>query len=1050
MATGDRGASVNRAQPRKAKRVAQPKVNLAGISGSGSAKTGASSSAPAQKPVVARPVRGVQGGGRAGAGVTATAKVPTKKPVARRVEQAAKNAVSDAVNNTIGMTIPGGRLKPTQSIVKGAAAQVPELAKAAGTGIKAQQQAKARSGAVSSSRGPMGLAMVGSTGVNNPKALKASLTVVKNAPKDAADIAASTPSSLYYLGKTAVTDPGKTPEMTAEPYKQFFKDPGKFASEKPVSTALMFVPPTKGASLGAGRVARQAGKQTLDGGVRGVKGFAVEQPITRPRGLVGNAVAARKAKSGPTVAPKTKVRKLDPNRGIVKRSVSSVAATPQAVRNTRAVSKSKYSPQTPLTEFEQAKLVDKWEGYKNRTQQEFSQAAAQRVRDENPLPKRREVGRKARKVAKQERIQKVDAATKQAFEDAGKALDREFVQRFGATGRPTGPADAVSAAAKARRTAELERATTREAREAARAVARKARIKRGDKRGVPPKEADTMLKAEYVDSLAVKRLEAAKQAEADAVAAFRADKKGRKAATLTDHQTQGRVFESESVAKHVAKLSESPAKVVKVGDQGWGVVPATMRAQRKQHMVVGTSKATGSVALRKLRKSFTQTVLPYRPAKWLTGQAVEPAVRAAASGVRPGDGARLRYFVDALNKRQPGLGDAFRRDTLTGGQGGLMRELDQIDNPTLAEVAKNSERIHEGSRTHSAMTKLSSAAASKPVKAVKSGHDWYVDQVFRNINSRGLERPWQDAFGGAALRQIPELERKLGKGGRGNRKTLDRLADQMAKDPKALHRASQRIQEQVNYDYGKYADFTPGRREAQMHWAPFMPWAVNAAKWTPTVPFKRPVVGMTVSTAHNASEDWRAKHGLSSYKGSARPAWQRSAIPFKEGTTINVGKYGPWGITADPVNTAGGQLLPFIAPAWASMMYGIDWKGQKIYGKDGEPLPPEKRLAYALAQAGKANLGPLGTIDDLGNYTDRAITGRDKKGTVLENLESQFNILKSLEKSAKQSEANKKKRKAKRKAGSGPTREDIEDILRGPGTVGPSKADVDAILNGGN
>lgn len=97
-------------------------------------------------------------------------------------------------------------------------------------------------------------------------------------------------------------------------------------------------------------------------------------------------------------------------------------------------------------------------------------------------------------------------------------------------------------------------------------------------------------------------------------------------------------------------------------------------------------------------------------------------------------------------------------------------------------------------------------------------------------------------------------------------------------------------------------------------------------------------------------------------------------------------------------------------------MYGVDWKGNKIYGKDGKELPTEKRLAYAIAQAAKANMGPVGTIDDLGNYSDRLITGRDKKGTVLENLESQVNIFKSLEKSAAQAEKRKKNRKARRKA----------------------------------
>ena len=974
-----------------------------------------------------------------------------------------------------------------------------------------------------------------STPAQTVVAQKGARKAIKNAPKDAADIAASTPASLYYLGKTAVTEPEKLPEMGFAPYKEFFKDPGKFASEKPVSTPLMFLPPAKAGSLGVGAGLRAAGKQTTEGGVRTVKGFAVEKPITKPRGAVGNAVATARAKKGPTKAPDTQpkahaIRK--PGEGFVahKARKARKVSPSRAISNTIAVGKSKYSPQTPLTAVEQAGLVDDFMGYSQRTKAHVTDVAAKAAREVMPLPKRgvSKAKRAARKDAKEARGNAVKEATEKALEDVQRKLDKEFVQKFGGTERPelsavkrdelkavrdeseATVASAKSEAKDSRTQLDLEllraqnaprttspklqrnvdrqvrssqtvrkatrrvetarialtrekatvkargrnateaqkqrlkdaytelvtarawqkaarQAETRFARKVSRERVQLARAvdnRRGGRKAQRRSQEDRLFDAMQAEHTAARKVGEAKRAAEAAKREHINFVRARAQSAVKDTGDRvGQLFDHATDADHVAKQASVPTSVVRVKDADgttrFGLVPKTMADQRLQHSYVGTSPATGAVLLRKARKAFTQTVLPYRPAKWLTGQAVEPTIRAVAAGVRPGDKGRMRYFIEKLNELEPGLGDKFRRDTLTGGQGGFLRDLDDIDRRTLRESKDANPRIHEGSALDKTINAASWVAESKPGRGISKAHNAYVDLIFRKINSDMLEVPFQDRFGGAALRQIPELEGKAFRtGGRMSRKTLDDLAELLAKDPKALDRASQRIKKRVEYDYGKYADFSPGQRERNLHWTPFAPWAVNAAKWTPTVPFKRPVVGMTVSTAHNASEDWRAKHGLSLYKGDARPGWQRSSIPIKDGTTINVGKFGPWGITSDPVSTAGGQLLPFMAPAWASMMYGIDWKGNKIYGKDGKPLPPEKRALYAAAQAAKANFGPAGTIDDLFNWSDHAITGRSKKGTVLENLESQVNILKSLEKSAAQAEARKNKRKARRKKGS--------------------------------
>jgi hypothetical protein len=87
--------------------------------------------------------------------------------------------------------------------------------------------------------------------------------IAGNVPRDAAELVITTPSSLAKLATTAVHDPEKVPGMLAEPYKQLARDPGKFITEKPVSTLLMVAPAARVPTRAAGKAARLAGKQTL-------------------------------------------------------------------------------------------------------------------------------------------------------------------------------------------------------------------------------------------------------------------------------------------------------------------------------------------------------------------------------------------------------------------------------------------------------------------------------------------------------------------------------------------------------------------------------------------------------------------------------------------------------------------------------------------------------------------------------------------------------------------------------------------------------------------
>jgi hypothetical protein len=133
-----------------------------------------------------------------------------------------------------------------------------------------------------------------------------------NAFKDAAELAATTPTSTYLLGKTAVTDPKKLPGMLAEPYKQLITDPS-LAFKRPVSTALMFAPAGKLPGLAAGKVARLAGAQTLKGEVRTLPGTALKQETRLSKDAFKNAQQARqqRARPTPTITDKEIRRRVD-------------------------------------------------------------------------------------------------------------------------------------------------------------------------------------------------------------------------------------------------------------------------------------------------------------------------------------------------------------------------------------------------------------------------------------------------------------------------------------------------------------------------------------------------------------------------------------------------------------------------------------------------------------------------------------------------------------------------------------------------------------------
>jgi hypothetical protein len=141
--------------------------------------------------------------------------------------------------------------------------------------------------------------------------------LVKNIPKNFAEVAIATPSTIVHnavrqsealtafnkgdFKKAAKTEGGLVKEAV-QPYGELYKDPEKFMTENPVSTYLMLAPVgPKGLRAGAGRVARATRIQKLERPAATLPGTTLRQRRVGSRDVITRAKQAREDKRTPAV-----------------------------------------------------------------------------------------------------------------------------------------------------------------------------------------------------------------------------------------------------------------------------------------------------------------------------------------------------------------------------------------------------------------------------------------------------------------------------------------------------------------------------------------------------------------------------------------------------------------------------------------------------------------------------------------------------------------------------------------------------------------------------
>ncbi len=325
-------------------------------------------------------------------------------------------------------------------------------------------------------------------------------------------------------------------------------------------------------------------------------------------------------------------------------------------------------------------------------------------------------------------------------------------------------------------------------------------------------------------------------------------------------------------------------------------------------------------------------------------------MRAAISGVRPGDRKRFKETLDVVREINPEAADWLQARVADGGH------LVSVDRAPRRSAAENFDQ-HDSRRVADTIRKVQEAPG---VKTAVNAWDTYTHTVFNKIAGR-IEARFQEGMAGASIRQnIP--------------KDLDKRSSEAMRQYMEGYRGTNE-QAQLGIAvadmYGRYAGRTAGTAGALVTYVPFANWLINATHFTlRSLPRDHPAAVALATAAGNAIQDMYDKEeGL--------PAFMRGMIKANGGR-VNIGKLFPVGAFTNPGDTIANQVLPQVGSA-IKELGGTDWKGKERRDKDGNPISSAAAAAYAawallngmvpflgpatrVVNKGPATLSPIKTI----------------------------------------------------------------------------------------
>lgn len=354
------------------------------------------------------------------------------------------------------------------------------------------------------------------------------------------------------------------------------------------------------------------------------------------------------------------------------------------------------------------------------------------------------------------------------------------------------------------------------------------------------------------------------------------------------------------------------------------LIPGQVYSRMLDHITKGRATIP---ALQAAQSAFRRTVLPLS-VKWLTGNVLEAVLRLGFAGAGPHDPLIGRKLIRELTSMDEHVGESAKAELVSGLLYGgrtltVRRSGQEIAGRAGAAIA-NAPIVHELTHTIRALT-----------------------DVPLNLNALFEHGAEYAALGKFARKEMQEMTGSWSKAMRAEKQALREVAKGLLDTPGQI-KAAKYLDETL----GKYNRFSPQLRNIIQTYAAFLPWYLNAMRFTlHTLPahhtFATAIIAKTEATFQ---ADYEAQRKALEDFPSLRTAIKA------HGGYVDLAHYTPVGLTgplaAGDLSPIPGVILPQISGTSAALQ-GLNPFGQQLvvakkYGGSGKPIIGGQRALIAL------------------------------------------------------------------------------------------------------